>query len=144
MDKCSSTQGYHCFGAAAQLLQQFLQGLVLRPAKFSFPGISEDLCYRFSSVPFNPLVEIFKAPAQLPSENSAHTTLAGAHEAHQHDCPYSAVDRSQYRYEVHWAVELWPKPSDAVFAASVFSSLLFFGAFSEMDFTTEGSQYYGR
>src|SRR5271165_7422818 len=31
---------------------------------------------------------------------------------------------------------------DAVFAYSVFSSLLFFGAFSEMDFTTEGSQHH--
>ena len=60
---------------------------MLLVAKLRFPGDAKDFRYASSVATFNPLVEIFKGPAQSTGESPAHTTLAGAHEADQYNRP---------------------------------------------------------
>src|SRR5258706_15008954 len=56
---------------------------MLRPSKFGFSRITEDVCYLPLLAPFNPIIEIFERPAQKFAERPAHSAFASAHKADQ-------------------------------------------------------------
>jgi hypothetical protein len=143
LNESSSAQGDYFFGAASQFLQQFFQGLMLGATKSRFSGIPEDFRYFLLFALLNPVVKILKAPAHVLGQNWPNTAFSGAHESDQN---YGLHLRRSAGHIGPVKRQMKPynfgRLRDAALADSVFS-LFVLGAFSEMNFTTEGSQNYG-